>query len=471
MDSVQFIISPDRTNLIREDLLRITVGTIVTQHSSNSQSLLQRNLVDAILELNIIEIFDVSHIVTMQLRSNIHSLRISSTSYQSIVTSELLLVTLLITLSLKSIDVTDIDMRSANTTMRNLLSLSHNSINPVHVVSNQLRSATRMSLNILREHGGYITFASLNETADVSVLEFVLLGIDFHSGLERANVGRLSQLQNLTLSRMGQNILVVLLVVVKDIMFHNCFLLIGFRFLFGIFRVLVRLSFGFTFQSLCHHVVHSILLFVRHSVDNVSDSLVIAILLIFKLTFGFILFVSIFLLVIVGTSIRMRQNQRQTSIDDCFLVRILTMGEHRVDESTGISAFMHQTYFTNASVNNIGTILSKLICINRQRFNVAVLNQCLTNFTGFSVIEEAIGIHAFLTILKPSMAKNIARIVVLVIPNQRNLNSIIFLKRIMANYSTIRAFKVISGSPAAEITSFNLECFFHFEFPPCFEIF
>ena len=36
VNCIQFIISPDRTDLVWEDLLRVTLRTIITQHSSNS---------------------------------------------------------------------------------------------------------------------------------------------------------------------------------------------------------------------------------------------------------------------------------------------------------------------------------------------------------------------------------------------------------------------------------------------------
>ena len=220
VDGVQLIIGPDRTNLVWEDFLRITVGTLISQHSSNSQSFLQRNLVDAVLELNIVEIFDIHHIITMKLGSDIYRLRVGGTPYQLVVAGDFLLISFRITLGFQCIDVTDIHMRSTNPAMRNLLSLGHNRINPSHIVGDKFRSTTGMSLNILREHGGNVSVASLNKTADVGVLKPMLLTVNFHSKLERTNVARFSKLQNFTLSRMRQNVILSLTLIVKHIMFH-----------------------------------------------------------------------------------------------------------------------------------------------------------------------------------------------------------------------------------------------------------
>ena len=439
MDCVQLVVSPDRTDLVREDLLGVAVRTIVTQHSSNSQSLLKRNLVDAILELNIIEIFDVSNIVTMQFRSHIDSLRIGSTSYQSIVTSKLLLGALLITLSLESIDIADINMGSTDTAVRDLLSLSHDSVNPAHIVSDELRSAAGMSFHIVGEHSGDITITSLNKAANISVFKFVLLSIDFHSGLERTNVGRLSQLQNLTLSRMRQNVLIFLLIViVKYIMFHFFFLLI----------VIVVFIIGSIFKCLTDKCIDYGFLFFSKSVENFGNSFFAFFVFIFRF-FSFLChFVISFGFFVI---IRMVKTNGFTSVDDCFLIGLFTVFNNRVDECTGVCPSKYKTYFTNCSVNYIGSLLFKLVCINGQRRYVAMLNQKFSSSTRLGFIKGAICIYTFVTILQQSMSENFVGIVVLVIPNQRNRTTIIMFESISTNNSSVRALQIITSSPATKI--------------------
>jgi hypothetical protein len=116
----------------------------------------------------------------------------------------------------------------------------------------------------------------------------------------------------------------------------------------------------------------------------------------------------------------------------------------------------------------IRTSLLKLIGVNGQSANVTMLDKDFRNFTVSGVIEEAIGVNTFLTVLKPCMTENITRTVVLMIPDQRDFNTVVILKGVPTNYSPIGTLKVISGCPAAEITSLNRKRSTHFEFPPYF---
>ena len=170
MDGVQFIIGPDRTNMFRENLLRITVFPAITDHSRNSQGFLQRNLIDSVLELYIIEVLDIYHIVAVKLGSNVYGLRIGSTSYQLIVSGELLLVTFLISLCRQRIDVPNIYMGSTNATIRNLLRLRHNSVNPSNIVCDKFRCTPRMCFNIFREQRCNVACAGLYKAADSVML-------------------------------------------------------------------------------------------------------------------------------------------------------------------------------------------------------------------------------------------------------------------------------------------------------------
>ena len=98
---------------------------------------------------------------------------------------------------------------------------------------------------------------------------------------------------------------------------------------------------------------------------------------------------------------------------------------------------MYKAYLADATVNYIRTSLLKLICIDGQSANITMLNQHLCNFSIGSIVEKAIGIYTLFTIFKPCMAKNISRAVVLMIPYQRNFNTVIILKSISTNYSSV----------------------------------
>ena len=120
---------------------------------------------------------------------------------------------------------------------------------------------------------------------------------------------------------------------------------------------------------------------------------------------------------------------------------------------------MHQTHLANTTMQHIRTSLLKLIGVNGQSTDVTVLNKDLCNFAISGVIEKAIGINTFLTVLKPCMTENITRTVVLMIPDQRDFNTVVILESVPTNYSSVRTLKVISGCPAAEITILNRKRF------------
>ena len=193
----------------------------------------------------------------------------------------------------------------------------------------------------------------------------ILLRIDIHSSTKTADAIGLSHRNNACLVGMRQN-LGLLLIVVKDIVFHCVILLIGFRFVVGI---IFGFLFGFALESLCDKCIHDILLFFRHGFYYIRDGFIILIFLVFGIG---ILFLFLIFLILFFRGIRVSQRQGHTGVDDCLIFRVLTMLQHRIDKCAGICALMHQTDFANASVYNIRAILLKLIRINRKRANITV---------------------------------------------------------------------------------------------------
>ena len=131
------------------------------------------------------------------------------------------------------------------------------------------------------------------------------------------------------------------------------------------------------------------------------------------------------------------------------------MFKHRVDKCPRIRTFMHKAHLANATMNDIGTVLLKLIRINRECTNIAMSDKHFGDFTIGCVVEKTICINALVPIFKPCMSENIMGTVMLMIPNKWYFNAIINLKGSLANHSTIRTLKIISGCPAAEIAVFN----------------
>ena len=262
---------------------------------------------------------------------------------------------------------------------------------------------------------------------------------------------------------MRQNLGLLLLIVVKDIVFHCVILLIGFRFVVGI---VFGFLFGFAFESLCDKRIHDILLLLGHGIDHISNRLFIVLLLF--LVFSRLVLFGILLFRIILRFRRMRKTERHSGIDDSLIIGHFAVLQHRVDKRTRISTLMYQTHLANTAMQHIRSSLLKLIGVNGQSTDVTVLNEDLRNFAISGVIEKAIGVNTFLTILKPCMTENITRTVVLMIPDQWDFNTVVILKGVPTNYSSIRTLKVVSGCPAAEITSLNRKRSNHFEFPPYF---
>ena len=371
-----------------------------------------------------------------------------------------LLGTLLVTLSAKSLNVTQVSLTSTDTGNRALMNLLQNLIHPTLVSGKQFGS-TRTDILVLREQG-FNTVDTMSQNA-----VRILLCINVHSSTKTADTVGLSHRNDACLVSMRQNLGLLLLIVVKDIVFHCFILLIGFRFVVGI---ILGFLFGFAFESLCNKCIHDILLFLGHGIDHISNRLLIILLLFLvfsRLVLFGILLLFLFLRFILRLR-RMRKTERHSGIDDSFIVGHFAMLQHRIDKCTGVSTLMHQTHFANATMQYIRASLLKLIGVNGQSTDVTMLDKDFRNFTISGVIEEAIGVNTLLTVLKPCMTKNITRTVVLMIPDQRDFNAVIILKGVPTNHSSIGTLKVVSGCPAAEITSLNRKRSTHFEIPPYF---
>ena len=459
MDGIQLVIQPDRADLILSNLAVGTDLTTVTDHDSRSQFLVQIHTVNTIQVLHHIEVLNIDDVVTIKLTLYIHGLRISRSVEQLNIANITLLGTLLITLGTESLDVTQISLAGTDTGDRALMNLLQNLVYPPLVSGKQFGS-TGTNILVLGEQG----FNTIDAMSQNTVR--ILLCVDVHSSTKTADAVGLSHRNDACLVSMRQNLGLLLLIVIKDIMFHCVILLIGFRFVVGI---VLGFLFGFAFESLCDKRIHDILLLLGHGIDHISNRLFIVLLLFLVFSrlvlFGILLFL-VFRIILRFR--RMRKTERHSGIDDSLIIGHFAVLQHRVDKRTRISTLMYQTHLANTAMQHIRSSLLKLIGVNGQSTDVTVLNEDLRNFAISGVIEKAIGVNTFLTILKPCMTENITRTVVLMIPDQRDFNTVVILKGVPTNYSSIRTLKVVSGCPAAEITSLNRKRSTHFEFPPYF---
>ena len=155
----------------------------------------------------------------------------------------------------------------------------------------------------------------------------------------------------------------------------------------------------------------------------------------------------------------MRQRDVLASIDNSFFFRFLTMTDDRINECARVCTSQNEANFTNGPMNDISTVLLQLVRIDGQCRNIAMFNQPLSILTSFCIIKSTVSVHTFFSILEQCVAKNIKRFIVLVVPNQGNLLPVIIFKCIFSDSSAIRAFQIVSSSPATEIKSFHFEFF------------
>ena len=228
-------------------------------------------------------------------------------------------------------------------------------------------------------------------------------------------------------------------------------------------------SFGFTLilsvvDGLTNERIHNRFLLFSHRIDNFLNRFIARIFLLFLDIFG----LGFFFFLVHSSFLRMLKLTALIKADGT----IVNLSGHPVfigvrndflNESTRISASEDETYFSNHTMNNIGTNLLKLIGYNRHAIDVAMLKHLLCTLRFRIAIKDAIGPDALRTILKQRMTQNIVRVIVLMIPDQRNFSTIVIFKSIFTNRSTISTKNIVHGRPTRKIVL----KFRHFDcFPP-----
>ena len=94
-----------------------------------------------------------------------------------------------------------------------------------------------------------------------------------------------------------------------------------------------------------------------------------------------------------------------------------------------------------------------------------MLNEGLSRFALFGIIKYAISINTIVSVLKDSVTKNRIRVIVVMIPNQRNSFAVVMLEGILLNDSSVSTKEIVSGCIARKVTIDS-----HFELPPCLKL-
>ena len=272
----------------------------------------------------------------------------------------------------------------------------------------------------------------------------IVFEINADSIFERTNATGFCKGNDACLIGVAQNIGIFIDLGLKYIVFHS--VVSSFRIVFRIFFVVC------VFNGLRNHRVNNGFLFFRKRVEYVCD--------------GFLFFLALAGLFLLIRSVRsifrmIEHNVLVVSKNDAGL-NAIAMSHDGIDKGSGICPSQNQTHFTNSAVNHIAAGLLQLIGKNRKRPNVAMTNGLFDVFCVFSVVERTVGVNAFVSVLQQRMTKNIIRIGMVVVPNQRNSFTIAVLECIFSNGPSIRTEQIVSSGPATKII------FLHFDFPPGF---
>ena len=445
MDAVQVVIVPDRADVIFLDLIGVGVFTAVADQDSLSQSLIHSMTHNLPLVSNNIEISDIENGITIDLVLDVDGLSIMSTTKQLDLLHLLLVIALLLVTHGLQLGLASIGTTGANTAIRRLMNAVDNAGHPSVIGIENLR-LHRIDVLILRqEHVHRLSIESV-------MLQLILILVNLTSLLKAANTRGLGELDNLVEIRVGQDFLVLHTIGVKNIVLHFISSLRMFHFVAVIFFFVFVFVFIFiAIDDITNHRIDGFLLFLSKRVKHIANGLFI------RMLKRFIVFIHIRFFLRFIIFITMKNCDVLASENFGFLFTFLTMLNHGFDRCARVRTRKHQAHLSNIAMNNIRHILFKLVCINGERHNVAMLNKHLTCLSRFCVIKCTICINTFITILKKSVTKNLIWIIMAMIPNKRNSLTIIVLKSIFHDNSAIRAFEICFGSPSAKIEIFHFD--------------
>jgi hypothetical protein len=111
------------------------------------------------------------------------------------------------------------------------------------------------------------------------------------------------------------------------------------------------------------------------------------------------------------------------------------------------------------TVEDLLAPLDQLVGVDRKRRDVAVLNEGLGLLAGLSLIEKAVGVNTFVSSFQNRVTQHVGRIVVTVLPDERNGHLVLVLERLRHDGSTISALETSLGCPTAEVSL----CCSHFD--------
>ena len=148
-------------------------------------------------------------------------------------------------------------------------------------------------------------------------------------------------------------------------------------------------------------------------------------------------------------------SELEPGVDDCFLAlrdSAITVPEGDVvDKSPGVGGRENEAHLDNVAMNHIGPILRQSVRVDGHRVDVAVREEILDVLGSIGLVQITVGVDTIITVLKKGVTENIVRLVVRVLPDERDLTTVVVLEGVVSNNTAIGALQVVLRGVATEV--------------------
>ena len=208
------------------------------------------------------------------------------------------------------------------------------------------------------------------------------------------------------------------------------------------------------FCSLIHQIVNDLLLVIAHAVKHVEslftqltgcaarccskhgfDNLFLFVVEAIKDVTNRLRFRSRLFRFFFGLIISMLQ--LVAGVNNSLVIRTIPVAHDAVNEGPRVSPGQHQAHLSNSAVEHIAALLLQPVGVDAQGGHVSIVYQLFGRLAAFILVEGAVGIHAFFSVLQQGMPQHVVGVIVLVVPHQGHCLPIIVLERIPQDGSSI----------------------------------
>nr|DAN64021.1 MAG TPA: hypothetical protein [Caudoviricetes sp.] len=417
VDRVQFIVSPDRAELLRVDLVRVPGGTAVPDQNRASELLVQHDAHFLLDEVDHTEVGGLDDVLAVELLLLVDPGRVGL-PLQELEDLFDLLGALGVTLR-SSLIRRDVGVQALDPAMREASDAAKNVTHPFRAALDKVR--------LVGDGSG------LREQV-LDLVDAVLSGVLKNGRAELAAVleGRLAHGVDLLASH-GVLQLIGGGVPLEDVVCQLGVLRVRVFDVFGGRVAVLSVRCGLcivalfvvelSFRSLLHEPGHDILLLIIHRVEDVGNGLLAAGILRFSLV----------CVLNLGT-------KRHKRLSFQFFTHAIRVSEvDLVDAGLRVGTHQYERHLDELAVHDSGALLLKILGVDRKRIEVAVLHQLAGGVGSWGVVECAESVHTVIAVLELSSAEDVLHGLASMLPHQRKRGAILVLECARRNRSTIRA--------------------------------